>query len=563
MKTFMDWKRWKKGRLAATVCGLLLTQTLVARADGDYASDGQWTMGGQNPTNSRSQDESKIRPSNASSLFLKWVFTTGDDVSATPAVANGIVYFPDYAGNFFAVNAETGALVWQHKVSDWTQVANDYARNDPLIYGNMVILGNQAGQLAKWDNTSKIFSGAGASIIAVNSKTGKLVWVSKIETYPGAIVTGSPVAHDGILYVGVSSAEETQTLSDGYPCCISRGSVVALNIQTGKKLWQTYMVPDNNGIVGGYSGGNIWGSTPVIDAKRNALYVGTGNNLSVPASVSACAKMSPNDSLCASAFDYFDSVVALDLKTGDIRWANRAMSYDAWNDSCVFVASPPGPNCPIPFGPDYDFSGAGPNLFTMAGRDMVGAGAKSGVYWALNPDNGKLVWKTQVGPGGGIGGIEWGTASDNEGIYVPIANQEGTNYMLRPSNVPANGGSWAALDPATGKVRWQIATPGGCAAQAPSGPPQACMALGPPSVAGGVVFVGSMDTNPANPTMFALDSQNGKILWSYAPGSSVNAGPAIVGDSIYWGSGWGRYGPSAGTPNTKLFAFSIHRDHTE
>ena len=77
-------------------------------------------MGGQNPTNSRSQDEFRNRPSNASSLSLKWVFTTGDDVSATPAVANGIVYFPDYAGNFFAVNAETGALVWQHKVSDWT-----------------------------------------------------------------------------------------------------------------------------------------------------------------------------------------------------------------------------------------------------------------------------------------------------------------------------------------------------------------------------------------------------------------------------------------------------------
>ena len=372
------------------------------------------------------------------------------------------------------------------------------------------------------------------------------------------------MAHDGILYVGVSSAEETQTLSDGYPCCISRGSVVALNIQTGKKLWQTYMVPDNNGIVGGYSGGNIWGSTPVIDAKRNALYVGTGNNLSVPASVSACAKMSPNDSLCASAFDYFDLVVALDLKTGDIRWANRAMSYDAWNDSCVFVASPPGPNCPIPFGPDYDFSGAGPNLFTIAGRDMVGAGAKSGVYWALNPDNGKLVWKTQVGPGGGICGIEWGTASDDEGIYVPIANQEGTNYMLRPSNVPRMAAPGPqAPNPSNGqgaladRDAWRLCRTG---SQWPTTSVHGTWATQCCRRGCFCWFNGHKSCQPHN-VRIRLPERRIPVL--DAPGSSVNAGPAIVGDFIYSGSGWGRYGPSAGTPNTKLFAFSIHRDHTE
>jgi polyvinyl alcohol dehydrogenase (cytochrome) len=83
------------------------------------------------------------------------------------------------------------------------------------------------------------------------------------------------------------------------------------------------------------------------------------------------------------------------------------------------------------------------------------------------------------------------------------------------------------------------------------------MGLGPPSVAGGIVFAGSMDVNPANPTMFALDARNGKILWSFAAGSSVIAGPAIVGDSLYWGSGYGHLGSSLGTSNNKLFAFSV------
>ena len=86
------------------------------------------------------------------------------------------------------------------------------------------------------------------------------------------------------------------------------------------------------------------------------------------------------------------------------------------------------------------------------------------------------------------------------------------------------------------------------------------MALGPASVANGVVFVGSMDVNPQNPTMFALSATTGQVLWSYVPGSSVIAAPAIASDnSVYWGSG---YSGSGGTGNNKLFAFSIqHSAH--
>ena len=68
----------------------------------------------------------------------------------------------------------------------------------------------------------------------------------------------------------------------GTPCCVSRGSVVAVDVKTGKIKWQTYMVPDNGGKTGGYSGGGVWDSTPVIDPTRHSVYVGTGNNYSVP-----------------------------------------------------------------------------------------------------------------------------------------------------------------------------------------------------------------------------------------------------------------------------------------
>ena len=101
-------------------------------------------MGGQNIQNSRTQSDTTITAENVGALTLKWAFTTGGDVSATPAVHNGTVYFPDWAGNFYAVNAETGALLWSNTVSSWTGVAGDYSRNDPAIAGDTLIL------LATW-----------------------------------------------------------------------------------------------------------------------------------------------------------------------------------------------------------------------------------------------------------------------------------------------------------------------------------------------------------------------------------------------------------------------------
>ena len=569
MRTMSHAHRLRKGICIAVACCL----APIALAAHSGSPRDQWTMGGQDLDNSRNQPESGINKDNVARLKAKWIFTTGGDVSATPAVANGIVYFPDLAGNFYAVDAATGAQVWQAKVSDWTGVPGDFARNDPVIQGNLVILGDQAGSLATWDGQK--INGAGAHIIAVNARTGKLVWVSQVDQFPTTQVTSSPVVHDGVLYVGVAANEFFPAIQ-GVPCCVSRGSVVALDMQTGRKIWQTYMVPDNNGNLGGYSGGGVWSSTPVIDLKRDAIYVGTGNNLSVPKSVEQCHQSDPNNRFCADASDHADSVVALDLTSGKIKWAMRKVNYDVWNVNCdaSFAAGPvpgsgalsgvrpgPGPNCPSPPGMDFDFGGSGPNLFSVHDghgrpRDVLGVGEKSGVYWALDPEDGSLIWHTQVGPGSTLGGIEWGTATDGQRIYVPNANRFGITYTLQPSGIQANSGSWSALDPVDGKLLWQTGTPGQCSAQT-SGVVQGCMALGPTSVAGGVVFAGSMDVNPNNPTMFALDGSTGKILWSFAAGSSVIAGPAIVADSLYWGAGYGHTGPTIGTPNNKLFAFSV------
>jgi polyvinyl alcohol dehydrogenase (cytochrome) len=144
----------------AMVFGITLSLTSMVFGQG-------WPMGGQNLQNSHSQSNTTITPQNVGTLKQKWVFTTGGDVSATPAVYDGTVYFPDFAGNFYAVNAKTGALLWSQTVSSWTGLSGDYARNDPAIYGDTLILGDQAGALASWTQAGGL-TGAGARVIAVN-----------------------------------------------------------------------------------------------------------------------------------------------------------------------------------------------------------------------------------------------------------------------------------------------------------------------------------------------------------------------------------------------------------
>jgi polyvinyl alcohol dehydrogenase (cytochrome) len=309
---------------------------------------------------------------------------------------------------------------------------------------------------------------------------------------------------------------------------VFRGSVVAVEATTGKLLWKTYTIPDNGGKPGGYSGNPVW-QPPAIDPGRGLLYVGTGNNYEVPASVLACVNKDPTAD-CTAPDDYFDTALALDLKSGRIRWAKKVGTYDAWTVACFI--SPALTNCPAPPGPDYDLPGSGPNLL----KDLVVFGQKSGLLWAFDPEDGTLKWSTAVGPGGIFGGIEWGTATDGKRIYVALSNSGHIPTKLMNGQT-VNGGFWNALDASTGKILWQTADPDGAAD------------YGAVSEANDVVYAGSLSRK-----MFALDAQTGNTLWSYTTAGSVIDGPSIVNGVVYWGSGYGRVG---GTANNRLYAFRV------
>jgi hypothetical protein len=138
--------------LGASVA-LMMPQTVQADSNGRNDSDARnsdggnalWPSAGQNLNNTRFQGaEHGIGVENASTLAVKWQFTTMGDVSATPAVDDDKVYFPDWGGYLYAVNRKTGAQVWQTKIEWQTGVAGDKARATPAVAGNKVIVGAAA-----------------------------------------------------------------------------------------------------------------------------------------------------------------------------------------------------------------------------------------------------------------------------------------------------------------------------------------------------------------------------------------------------------------------------------
>lgn len=523
-------------RRGVQLVSLPLAMVLLPAAAVQAQATDSWPMFGQNIRNTANAESTP----DARKLALKWAFTTGGDVSVRPAVVGNVVYFPDWAGNLYAVNARTGQQVWSKQLSEYGLPAGTKSRTTPAVSGNVLYLGTQQG----------------AWLLAIDARTGALLWKTQLESAvndPFAIVTAAPAIVDGMIYTGVASTEEgIAGFVPDYPCCRARGSVVAVQANgpnAGKIVWQTYMVPP------GYSGGGVWGSNFAFDVDRGSVFVGTGNNYSKPtdASYLACRAAGGTAAACNSPANLVDAIVALDMKTGGIKWSHRFLEWnegpwvvdgsDDWNVACLFGIPPGVGNCPAEAGPDYDFASA-PNLITYTAangsrKTILGAGQKSGIYFAMDPDTGAELWRSKVGPGSALGGMEWGSASDGKRIYVSIANFYGIPTLV------GGAGSWAALDPATGQIIWQ------------TGDPNGAITIGPITVAGEAVYVSSMAGGATQPTMLALSAATGQMLWSFAAGSSVNAGPAVVGGTLYWGAGYTNLGIPGFTGNNKLFAFSV------
>ncbi len=468
-------------------------------------------------------DQAGLTAEQVPRLHLRWAFGFPDTTSAwaQPTIAAGRLYVGSQNGTVYSLDAASGCVAW-------TFVAQGGVRAS-------VSIGRRAG--GREAGYAAYFSDQKGYVYAVDAATGRPLWMRKVEDHPLVRLTGSPALYGDRLYVPTSSYEEGGK-PPGYACCTFRGAIVALDARTGDVIWKSYTIAEEPRLLRAYadgtelrgpSGGAIW-SAPTIDVKRGALYVGVGNTYS------------------GAAQPTTDAVLAFDLETGAMRWARQM----APSTPDVFGCTPGDVNCGERAGPDFDF-GASPVLATRAnGRELIVAGQKSGVVYALDPDRkGEQVWRYRAAGGSGLGGIQWGVAADRERVYIPVADIYN----------PAPGGLHA-VDLATGARAWYAAPPDapicGKRSRACSGAQFSAVTAIP-----GIVFSPSNDG-----AVRAHSTKDGRVVWTFdtnrefstinglrAKGGSMNGpAPVVAGGRVYVSSGSGVFGLR---PGNVLLAFGV------
>ncbi|HKV05372.1 MAG TPA: PQQ-binding-like beta-propeller repeat protein [Candidatus Acidoferrales bacterium] len=453
-------------------------------------------------------------------LKLKWAFgyPTGLSAYSQPTVVSGRVFVGTDIGYVYSLNAETGCVYWSYQAKGNVRGAVTVAR----------VAGHKGTKYAVY------FGDAHANVYGVDAQNGKELWTTRVDDHFVARITAAPKVYKGVVYVPVSSSEEFSASNLDYSCCTGRGSLVALDASTGKQVWKAYMVDapkptrKNSEGVQQYapSGGSIWNS-PTIDARRGAIYVGTGDGQNQPAP------------------DTTDAVVALDLKTGKTIWHYQAQSGDAFMGGCNGAERTD--NCPPVNGPDQDI-GNSPILRKLPnGKSVVVFGMKDGRVYALDPDRkGAVVWQVRVVEiakgqehtfAALLNGVVWGGAADDQNVYYGLQS-----------------GGMVALKLATGEVAWRAAFPKPERARVIN---SAAATMIP-----GVVFLAGSDGK-----LHALSTADGHSLWEYdtaqnfetvnkvpAKGGAIaSIGPSIVNGMLFIDSGYAVTGSNSGNV---LLAFS-------
>jgi len=462
-------------------------------------------------------DIAKLAASDVSRLDLDWAFAFpgATRTRSQPTVAGGSIFVGSQDGTVYSLDFATGCVRWSFK-------ADAEVRTSPAVEPWA------GGTPAREPRV--FFGDFKGNAYAVDASTGALVWKRRIDSHDRATITGSPRYYAGRVYVPMSSSEWAAAADPTYECCTFRGGVVALDAATGSEIWKAHTIEQPPALTGtkNSSGARQWHAAgapvwnnPTIDVKRKRLYVGTGEAYTSPAANTS------------------DSVVAFDLATGRQLWHYQSLSGDAWNMAC-FIGG--GPNCPRENGPDLDI-GASPALVKLAdGRDVVVAGQKSADVFALDPDTGRLLWKTRTGRGGFAGGVHWGIAVEGTTILAPSADT-----LFLPTDVKrgeARPGMFA-LDAASGTQKWFTPAVDDCAPQSkPACDPGLSAAA---TAIPGVVFAGAYDGK-----LRAYDTRSGRVLWQFdtnrefttvgggrGHGGSIEAsGPVVIDGAVLVNSGY-------------------------
>ena len=446
----------------------------------------------------------QINRQNVTQLQLAWSWAMDDTGAneATPLVYDGIMYLPNPRGVIQALDAATGDLIWQYRpAASKAAEGSDASRG---IQRNIAIFGD------------KIFATTGdAHIIAVDARTGKLAWDTKVANSElGYGYTSGPIVVRGKVIAGMSGC--TRYKED--VCFIS-----AHDAATGKEVWRTSTIARP-----GEPGGDTWGDLPLTfraggdawipgsyDPETNLVYWATAQ----AKPWARVARGTDGDAL------YTNSTLALDPDTGKMKWYYQHLPGETQDLDEVFESI----------------------LVDAGGRKSLFKMGKLGILWQLDRTNGQFIHATDLGyqtivqvnaqtgkvtylpgkiPQLGVelemcpstaGFKSWRAMSYNpqtRAFYIPmnlncekgtfgpvekVVGKGGTGPVQRADyKHPESGGNlgeFLAMDSQTGKVLWRQRTPS----------PSNTAAL---STAGGVVFGGDWDRH-----MYAYDATAGKILW--------------------------------------------------
>ncbi len=510
---------------------------------------GSWGLGVENRRFS-STKQSRIDRSNVASLSLAWsfAFPRVSDMRSQPAVIGDRLFVGDKAGKLFVLNRRTGCVVAHTKMISGIRSAITVATL------------SDSRQLL-------VFADSLATVYALDPDTLEIVWQRSARLNNFSVISGSISYHNDRLYVPISLFEVAAAGSPSHICCSSHGGVMAVAAGNGKKLWTWHATSDAS-LQGknragedryGPSGAAVW-STPTIDAQRNRLYIGTGENLSAPAT------------------DTSDAVIALDLDSGELVWKFQATAGDIWNAACLNG----GANCPENPGQDFDF-GASVILADIGDTQLLLAGQKSGEVFALNPDGddkSRVVWRKRLSQGTSNGGIHWGMALAGQSLYVPVADpeREQLGYTPKPGLY--------ALDVNDGDLLWQHPVKRNCDFDYSKRPlvglenNRAATKPDPAELykcsfyyglsaavaaSDELIFSGGLDG-----TIRVFDRASGNVLWSDNTAVPVNAsngiaghggaidvaGQIVVGEWLYVLSGYSMFGQ---LPGNVLLAYKISK----
>jgi outer membrane protein assembly factor BamB len=478
------------------------------------ANTDSWPAHNYDLSNTRATTNSDISATNVAKLKPAWRFKLPyvgqfGAYASNPIVLNGVVYIQDPDSDVYALNQQTGAVIWKHL----------YKSPTPSGGPNGLALGY-----------GMLFGATEGFAFALDAKTGKQLWKHKLTNNKNEGIDMTPQLYDNKVLISTIPGSATNFYHPG-----ALGIVYSLNATSGKTIWKF------NTIKGGYklfghpevnSGGGLW-YPPSVDSSGR-VFMGVAN----PAPYPGTPKF-PNGSSHPGPDLYTDSLVALNGATGKIDWFQQVTPHDFR---------------------DYDFQVAPIVRSQMIDgtqtETVIGAG-KSGKVVAFRADNGKRLWTHNVGvhkfdsgpfplkkevcyEPGFLGGVETPMAASGNLVFVPWVDLcfDATATGIKSAGGLNGGtGGLGAIDSATGKIVWQNRLPS--------------PAYGAATVANDVVFTATLAGK-----IYAFDTTTGKALWTTTGPAGINAFPAATKDMLIIGAG--ASSPAIKKPQDEIVAYSLN-----